>query len=135
MRALRPEDLPAATALLRAAGLPVEGVVPGPDFVAVFDDEGLVGLAGVERCAEAAWLLRSVVVAPRARGRGLGRALVADRITWAEGRALWLLTTTAADWFEGLGFRRTARAEAPPQVRATDEFARLCPDSAVCMAL
>ena len=133
LRPLRPAELPAAQALLTDAGLPVSGVASGPDFVVAEDASGLRGLAGVERCGQSDWLLRSVVVAPGARGQQLGRALVSDRVAWAGERALWLLTTTAADWFAQLGFDRAARAQAPQCVRASDEFARLCPASAVCM--
>jgi len=47
----------------------------------------------------------------------------------------WLLTTTAADFFAALGFSRVPRDAAPPAVRATEQFARLCPESAVLMRL
>jgi amino-acid N-acetyltransferase len=48
---------------------------------------------------------------------------------------IYLLTTTAPDFFAGLGFRRAGRKTAPPAIRATRQFATLCPASAVLMHL
>jgi amino-acid N-acetyltransferase len=47
--------------------------------------------------------------------------------------ALYLLTTTAADFFARHGYHVTNRADAPEFLQATTEFSRLCPESAVCM--
>jgi amino-acid N-acetyltransferase len=46
-----------------------------------------------------------------------------------------LLTTTAAPFFTRFGFTSAARDAAPAALRATAEFASLCPASAVCMAV
>ena len=46
---------------------------------------------------------------------------------------LWLLTTTAADFFERMGFQRTDRDSAPPAVRSSAQFAGLCPAGATCL--
>ena len=48
-------------------------------------------------------------------------------------RALYLLTTTAVPFFERMGFAAIDRAEAPPAIAATREFATYCPESAVLM--
>lgn len=78
-------------------------------------------------------LLRSVVVPPPARDRGLGRAVVealeAEAARLGAAR-LHLLTATAARFFEGLGYRPAERAAAPPAIAATAQLARLCPASA-----
>jgi amino-acid N-acetyltransferase len=47
--------------------------------------------------------------------------------------ALYLLTTTAEHYFPSFGFKKVAREEVPEAVRATDEFTRACPASAVAM--
>jgi amino-acid N-acetyltransferase len=83
-------------------------------------------------------LLRSVVVAPELRGTGRGKALVADRLAWARTErvsAVYLLTTTAPDFFTALGFERVPRSEAPPAIRASREFATVCPGTSVLMRL
>lgn len=123
--------------LLTAADLPPEGVGPaGGRFVVATDERGLVrGGVGLEGGPPDA-LLRSLIVDPESRGTGLGELLLAaaqEMAAQAGVRRLYLLTTTAADYFESRGYDRIRREDAPPSIRATDEFSRLCPDSAVAM--
>jgi protein-tyrosine-phosphatase/N-acetylglutamate synthase-like GNAT family acetyltransferase len=101
--------------LLRACQLPLDGLdACFPDGFALARVNGvLAGAAGCETNGEQA-LLRSVAVAPAHRRKHLAEALVADRVAWANARALhdpfaavWLLTTGAADYFARLGFERT----------------------------
>jgi ABC-type transport system involved in Fe-S cluster assembly fused permease/ATPase subunit len=46
---------------------------------------------------------------------------------------MYLLTTSAADFFARLGYKRLERDEAPGAIRATSEFAALCPVDSVLM--
>jgi len=132
-------DLGAVQALLAGAKLPSEGV---PDqfedgFVVVERDGAVVGVAGLEVYGGYG-LLRSVAVAEELRGTGVGEALVQDRIEWARARglrAIYLLTTTAAQYFEKLGFKAVERDAVPPSVRRSVEFAEACPASATAMEL
>jgi amino-acid N-acetyltransferase len=131
------EDWPALRSLLADADLPAEGVGPGNGrFLVAADAGGRVwGGVGLEGRAPDV-LLRSLVVNPAVRGSGLGGKLLEAAEGMAESagvQRLYLLTTTAADFFETRGYRRIARGEAPAAVLATDEFARLCPESAVAM--
>lgn len=139
LRPARAEDLPAVKRLLAASGLPLDGVDESfGDAWAVAESEGaLAGVAGVEIHGSSG-LLRSVAVAEKARGRGVGEALVRNRIDFARERGierLLLLTTTAANWFERLSFRRVPRAAAPAEVMRSREFQGACPDSAVLLEL
>lgn len=132
-------DLPEVIRLLEEAKLPTEGVETAfPEgYVLVRSGGALVACAGLERHGNDG-LLRSVVVAPAHRSKGLARALVDDRLRWAAERGLgdvYLLTTTASDYFARLGFLRIARESAPADVRASGEFASVCPASATCMVL
>lgn len=139
---LRPataRDLEACRALLRRCALPLAGLERDfPGGYAVADAGGaLLGCAGVEVHGDAG-LLRSVAVAPEARGDRLGARLVDDAVARARARglaSLWLLTTTAPAFFARLGFRPRDRAGAPAPLRASEEFAAVCPASATCMAL
>jgi len=131
------DDLAAVVALLSDADLPTADVRDGDAaFYLGRDGDRPVGVAGLEPCDGDA-LLRSVVVDPAVRGEGYGRALVAavaDRARERDAGRLSLLTTTAADFFASEGFERVDREAVPAAVRATAEFAALCPDSATCMA-
>jgi amino-acid N-acetyltransferase len=106
-------------------------------FGLYFDDE-LAAMVGIEASRETgkAGLLRSLAVAPPHRGTGLGAVMTAH----AEHRAdelgldaLYLLTTGAAGFFRRLGYRIADRMEAPEAIRATAQFAGMCPASAVML--
>lgn len=122
--------------LLRECDLPTEGVRDGPgEFFLAASDGLVVGCGGLEVYGDVA-LLRSVAVDPAHRGEGCGMALVRGLLGQATERgvdAVYLLTTTAADFFERLGFERLDRADAPAAVRESREFAETCPASATCM--
>ena len=136
IRSARPSDLAAVEKLLVDSKLPVEGVAEAIDGFVVAESGGeLAGVAGLERCADDA-LLRSVAVAEKWRGRGVGNALVTQLIANAEREGLarlYLLTTTAERWFPAFGFARITRDDVPDAVRATSEFRDICPSSAIVM--
>lgn len=131
-------DLDAVRAILRAAGLPTDGVADqfGPGWAVARNETGvLLGAAGVERYGNSG-LLRSVAVLPAWRGSGVGSALARDRIAWARAQgldALYLLTDTAAEYWPRFGFHTIVRHEAPAAVRASIEWTHVCPQSAVAM--
>ena len=133
-------DLVAVRVLLRDAKLPADGVEDqfGEPYVVAVRREGrIVGLAGLEVHGSEG-LLRSVVIVPPLRGLGLGEALTHDRLARARAlklSAVWLLTTTAAGFFDQLGFARVERTSAPAELQASKEFTTLCPGTAVCMRL
>jgi amino-acid N-acetyltransferase len=134
------DDLATVVDLLGAADLPHEDVraAEARFYLAYADDRrdaDPVGAAGLERCGDDG-LLRSVVVAEPHRGEGHGSAVV-DAVL-AEARAagvdrIYLLTTTAADFFEDRGFERLPGGDVSGAIRETREFRKLCPDSATCM--
>lgn len=137
MTAAQAADLPAIRALLAASGLPGADLTPAHlgSFWLQRDAAGLVGVVGLEPRGLAA-LVRSLAVRTDARGRGLGGALLA----YAESQAavlgietLYLLTTTAERFFAAHGYTEIPREAAPPPIRATAEFAELCPASSVCL--
>ena len=131
-------DLERVHELLVSNALPLDGVPQSlSGFFVAEDDDRIIGVAGVEACGDYG-LLRSAAVAPEARNRGIGRKLVERLITSArnDGRqGLYLLTTTAAQYFPMFGFVETTRETVPDGVRATKEFAEACPASATVMKL
>jgi N-acetylglutamate synthase-like GNAT family acetyltransferase len=123
-------------AALAAAHLPTDDL-DDPDRVWFVARRGgrIVAHAGLEPYGDIA-LLRSVVVMHGEQGRGYGSALVAALCAEATRRGirtLFLLTTSADPFFARLGFARIARADVPPAVAASREFASLCPGTAQVM--
>jgi amino-acid N-acetyltransferase len=133
----RPEDLDAALELLRRASLPEHGVADAfRHYVVVRDAARLVGVAGLEAHGEVA-LVRSVVVDAQYRGEGVGHALLDGVAALASGvgvTRLYLLTTTARDYFERAGFTDCPRDQAPPDIRRSWEFKTGCPAGAAFMS-
>jgi SAM-dependent methyltransferase/N-acetylglutamate synthase-like GNAT family acetyltransferase len=139
LRPAAPADLGAVGALLSATGLPVDGVADQFEdgYVVTEADGAVVGAAGLEVYGGYG-LLRSVVVAPEWRGRGVAESLVSDRVAWGAARglhAIYLLPTTAASYFGKRGFASVERDVVPGAIRRSSEFADICPSTAVVMEL
>jgi amino-acid N-acetyltransferase len=137
IRAATGGDLSAVRTLLAAAGLPLDGVEENfTDFIVAEDGESrIAGVIGIERYGASA-LLRSAAVAPSSRGTGLGSRLVKrilERASTSGVRDVYLLTTTAEEYFPRFGFTRAARTDVPDAVKASREFQGACPDTAVVM--
>lgn len=123
--------------LLSQAGLAACDI--GPEILANFfacsiNDE-LEGVVGLELYRDVA-LLRSLAVTSSHRRGGIGSALVAhaERHASAHGvTGLYLLTTTAEQFFVRLGYARVARHDVPGAIRNTMEYSNICPISAAVM--
>ena len=130
-------DWPAVASLLEANRLPLEGAREHLANYLLVETEGVVGgCAGIEDYGSVV-LLRSVVVAPSLLGQGLGKALVERVLREAArrgARQACLLTTTAPDYFERLGFQRGPVAEAPSALAASAELRGACPAAAIFMS-
>jgi amino-acid N-acetyltransferase len=130
-------DLPTLAALLEREGLLVSDLGRSrPQFIVACAGVDLVGAGALELYASAA-LLRSLFVARPWRNRGLGHRLVKAlerRARSAGVREVVLLTQTASAFFSQLDYRVIERAQAPFAVQLSEEFATLCPASALCMA-
>jgi amino-acid N-acetyltransferase len=104
-------------------------------LVARREDGSVIGAVGIEAYRDVG-LLRSLVVHPNHQVRGLGRLLTNELESFARKRgvkALYLLTTTAADFFLKLGYQVTQRATVPESIERTEEFKSICPASAACL--
>ena len=139
IRHAEPGDRAEALRLLRSFDLPTAGVPEAMSgfLIAEGTDGDVAGLVGLEVHGRHG-LLRSLAVDPRYRGRGLGGALVAEVVETARRarlEGLYLLTTTADDYFLRHGFRVVDRDTAPEAVRRSVEFSEACPASAVAMSL
>jgi len=126
------EDLEAVVDLLRECGLPHEDIHKHLSGLIVAKHDGrLIGTIALEAYNDVG-LLRSLAVVSDQRNRGLGRALYWRIVADAQLRGvttLYLLTTTASEYFSKLGFRVLDRSEVPPEIAATEEFSSLCPSN------
>jgi amino-acid N-acetyltransferase len=132
----RDGDLPDVHRLLAECKLPLDGVDDHVrTMLVVREGAQVVGTAALELYPDGA-LLRSVAVAPRRQGSGLGRELTeaALRLAATHGAAaVFLLTTTAERFFPKFGFEPVTRDAVPASVRASVEFQSACPASATVM--
>jgi N-acetylglutamate synthase-like GNAT family acetyltransferase len=133
-RPLRIGERGALAHALRKAGLPADDLDEAGRLFFRFEtaEEAPVGFGGLEIAGEHA-LLRSVVTLPPLRRSGFGRAIVAALESEAALHRcgdVYLLTGAAVEFFERLGYRKCEREEVPEGIRATREFAALCPASA-----
>lgn len=123
----------AFTAALAASNLPTEDLgAPDQHFFAL-DEAAAFG--GYMRAGEEI-LVRSVVVPENARGNGTGTAISNALLEHAKAsgaKRAWLLTNSASGFFEGLGFARVDRSDAPPAIVGTPQFSGVCPASAALL--
>lgn len=124
--------------LVSACGLPTVDISPSRSqlFFGDHSNGKLAGVIGLEIYGTVA-LLRSLAVAPAQRKNGLGRSLVrfAEAYTAKHGvESLYLLTTTAGDFFSKLGYSTASREAAPPPIKTTPQFSGLCPGSSAFMS-
>ena len=129
-------DLPEIRRLLSDSDLPVEDIEQHiGNFIVATQGDVLVGCIAIEPLGTVA-LLRSLCVRPECRNRGVAAELgarIAERAARAGVRRLYLMTTTASEYFERAGFSICSRDEMPAEIQGTLQFRALCPATAVCM--
>jgi amino-acid N-acetyltransferase len=121
--------------LLSENGLPVDDLASCHQLLALLYNRQLAATAGFEMLDDCA-LLRSLSVQQALRGRGLAKKMVGeieDRLRKIGITRIYLLTTTAGEFFQKLGFVTVPRVEAPNSIRQTRQFAELCPASSLLM--
>lgn len=128
-------DFAAVTDLVRAAGLPLDGLVDSAAVLVAEAGGGVVGTVALERHgagAATAFLLRSAAVDAAWHGRGVGTALTRAALDVVDaGRApVALLTETADGYFPRFGFARVAVEGLPAALTASAELRGACPASA-----
>lgn len=126
------------TALLAENALPIVDIsISSPfQFFGIRDGGALVAVVGLELYPPFG-LLRSLAVRATFRKRGFARELVsfAESFSATHGvESLFLLTTTANQFFVGLGYSPASRDKAPSSIQATSQFSSLCPASSAFLS-
>jgi len=122
--------------LLTTENLPVADL-PNPleNFVIAINNQIIVGTAGLEVYGSYG-LLRSVAVSSQYRGKQIAQQLLVAIEDIAKAKRLteiYLLTETAELYFKKKGFLNIHRQHVPAEIKASSEFAHVCPVSAVVM--
>jgi len=121
--------------LLQAQKLPVSDINEDSLLYLFLDGETAIGTAGLDIFDDCA-LLRSVSVIAGVQGKGYGRKLNEQIEKFAKDSGIncvYLITTTAKDFFERQGYCVIKREEAPEAIKQTEQFTGLCPSSAIVM--
>lgn len=132
------KDLDLIAELLKQNDLPYQDIkTAGKDFFLAYDNSLFIGCVGLEKFDRIA-LLRSMTVKEEYRNKGYGKLICSLLMEYAKTqdiKELYLLTTTAKDFFEKIGFEIIERNSAPDTIKNTTEFLALCPASAICMEI
>lgn len=132
---LTPEQLPEAVSLLQRNNLPTEDLNGQARLFGTYEDDELIGVAGIELYGENA-LIRSVCVDEAYRSQGMAEILTEHIEQYAKTKGacnLFLLTTTAENYFKRKGFVKVDRNEVPQNVQLSTEFSSVCPTSAAVL--
>ncbi len=129
-------DLDGIKRLLGASLLPSRDVgAPGQRFIVACEHGRLIGCAGLQVAGEDG-LVRSMAVHWTRRNAGLGsrlhRRLLFEAVL-AGVKTLYVVTTTAEDFFAGHGFRKIAAKEVPAALQASEEFTAFVPGGSTVM--
>ena len=121
--------------LLKKNNLPTEDLHPGTQLFVVEEDNIVIATVAVEYDYNDA-LLRSLSVSEEKRTLGIGKKLVGfieDYVKRQGVQNIFLLTTTAADFFSGRGYKIIDRTNIPAFIQNTKEYSVLCASSSTLM--
>jgi len=131
-------DLQDILELLTRVNLPIEGVEEHLEHYILYKEgHNITGVIGLE-VYEGAGLLRSLAITPEFQGKGLGSALTKKILSHAKDigcKEIYLLTTTAKDFFVRFNFTIITGEQVNPVVKNSVEFQGVCPSTATIMKM
>ena len=122
--------------LLEENNLPTSDIDEGKALFALIQNEKVIGTGGLEFFGDCA-LLRSLSVKKDRQGQGLGKFITRqlEEICRNKGIAnIYLLTTTAEDFFRKEGYRVVNREDAPLSIMNSSEFSTVCSSTGILMS-
>ncbi len=125
----------AILSLLAENDLPTSDIDETKILFACINDGNMVGTGGLELFKDCG-LLRSICVRTGMQRRGLGKFIVREleKVAAQKGiHYLYLLTTTAKDFFIKEDYTIIERADVPLEIKNTTEFSSICPSTATVM--
>lgn len=137
IRPARPEDLGAIKVLLAVCLLPTQEVDDAHcAFFVAESERGIIGVCSIESCGGCVALLRLLGVMPGYRKQQIGRRLINRAMNYAEEQGLdhlYLLTETARNYFQSVGFSIQDKKAAPGELGQSKLFAQLSRTNAQLM--
>jgi amino-acid N-acetyltransferase len=121
--------------LLASSDLPTSDLDDTKTLFACLSNGVVVGTGGLELFKNSA-LLRSISVRTDLQKKGLGKFIVNELEKTARQKGiyeLYLLTTSAKDFFTKEGYEVLDRKDVPPEIKNTAEFSFVCPATAKVM--
>jgi amino-acid N-acetyltransferase len=125
----------AVISLLKENNLPVADLDEKKNLFAFLENGKVIGSGGLEFFNRSA-LLRSISIKKELQGMGAGKLLLRKLETIARRNDvsfLYLLTTTAKEFFSKEGYEIIQRDAVPEEIKNTTEFSSVCPTSATVM--
>ena len=121
--------------LLAESDLPTSDLDETKLLFACINNGDVVGTGGLELFKDCG-LLRSVCVRTGMQKRGLGKLIVheLEQVAAHKGiHLLYLLTTTAKDFFMKEDYTIVDRGDVPAEIKNTTQFSSVCPSTATVM--
>ncbi|MEO6539477.1 MAG: arsenic resistance N-acetyltransferase ArsN2 [Ferruginibacter sp.] len=121
--------------LLQAQKLPVADINEASLLYLLLDEDRAIGTAGLDIFDDCA-MLRSVSVIAGVQRKGYGSSanIQIEKLAKESGiNCMYLITTTAKEFFEHQGYCVIERETAPDAIKQTAQFSGLCPSTAVVM--
>jgi amino-acid N-acetyltransferase len=122
-------------AQLAKSSLPVDDLDENKSLYALIKDGDIIDTGGLEFFGDCA-LVRSASIKEEERGRGLGKKINRhlEKIAKDNGvQFLYLLTTTANEFFAKEGYEIINREIVPDTIKSSTEFTSVCPSTAIVM--
>lgn len=123
--------------LLKENNLPVSDLNDSITFFAKIEHNTLLAVGGIEKAGKDA-IIRSIAVSENYKGKGFGKKITRELLNYAREkkvRDVYLLTTTADNYFTRFGFKKADRASLPAEIKNSSQYSTVCPDTAVVMKL